>query len=360
MKTVTNSDDFEYPDNKFLFSKETGVTLPASIEKQFEIIEQHRSFRKRQIHKKCLEFSYKNHPEDKFWKNNKTELKHLIELSINSPDEAKATLRGWAGLNNPYKGNYAYNILFDLKQSPYIYTMSDKERVSIFQVLIDTIDDMIVLKGGSPDTGFRITDAGHWVTKPLLQNLPMKTRIDQIAYALQHGKATSWLISLMRLIMHEHLEVQRSDALEDFWLIKDELEIIKNVTFDSILVKIDTNFYKMVDPKQMFLFWREVGTREQNLDLDGWIKHHVEDDEKFLAFISIFSGSIFFQNKIIWRVLTGTLRDFLDISQVCNRLDRIIKNDKSHLERAAKLLDGINIARSLKSKYDHFFDRVTF
>lgn len=343
------SENFKYPINPGLFSKTTKDNFLANSEEQIKLVEQHDSFRRRQIHKQCIEFCYKDNPEDKLWKNDKTELKYLIELAIDFPEKAKDTLRNWAKLNNHWGDNYAYDILYNLKKEPYVYTMSDQERVCIFQVLIDTIDDMTEDRGN----GNRITDPASWVAKPLLQNLPIPVRIEQIVFALQNGKAASWLIYLMRLFMHLHGELSIPRPPQDVWFIKNELEMIKKATFDRIQVEIEANFYKMVDPKQMFVFWQEVGTDVQQKELKDWLVLHTKDDERFLAFVSMFSGSMYLHNEKIWRVLTGTLEKFLDISSVRNRLKRIINDDKRHLERASTLLEGVDLAEELKVKYKY-------
>ncbi len=355
MKTIVTSDNFNYPISPDLFSKTTKDDLLTNAEEQIKVVEQHDSFRRRQIHKQCIEFCYKDNPEDKLWRNDKTELKCLIQLAIDSPEEAKDTLRKWAGLNSYYGGNYGYRILYNLKKEPYLYTMSDQERVCIFQVLIDTIDDMTQDRGN----GNRITDPASWVAKPLLQNLPIPVRIEQIRFALQNGKAVSWLIYLVRLFMHLHGELSIPRPPQEVWFIKNELEIIKKATFDRIQVEINANFYKMVDPKQLFLFWQEVGTDLQRKELKEWLVSHTKDDEKFLAFVSIFSGSMYLHNKKIWRVFTGTLENFIDISSVRNRLNRVINDDKRHYERASTLLEGVDLAEELKVKYK-FINRVMF
>ena len=231
MKNIVTSENFNYPISPGLFSKTTKDSLLAYSDEQIKLVEQHHSFRRRQIHKKNIEFCYKDNPEDKLWRNDKTDLKFFIDQALDSPEKAKETLRNWAKLNNHWGDNYAYKKLHDLKLGPYLYTMSDKERVCIFKILIDTVDDMTFLNIDDRDSAFRLTDPATWIVKPLLQNLPITVRTEQIVYALQNGKAASWLVYLTRLFMHLHGELSIPRPPQDVWFIKKRIGDYKESYF---------------------------------------------------------------------------------------------------------------------------------
>ena len=358
METIITTENSEHPVGQFFSDDGFKFFAPTDITEQVETIRKHKSFLRRQQYNQCIDIAYRDDPEKKFWENDKTSRKPFIELAINSPEKAKDRLKYGATLTNRFGFNAAHDLLYSLKSGPYLYTMSDDDRISLFRVLIDTVDEMTLLKkGGIIDNGTIIADAATWATKPILQNLPIEKRIEQIVQALRHGKAVSWLVSLMRRFMYEHNEVQNSLEAKDFWLIKDEIEIIKKVTFDRIQVEVNSNFYRLVEPKYLFLFWRDVGTDVQRAELSNWVDWHIEDDEKFLAFVSMFSGAIYLDDKKVWRVYTGSLPKYIDLGTVRSRLEKIIEQDNFHKERAEKLVQGIDKGEWIKRTYK-FYDRA--
>lgn len=355
VNTTITTENLKHPVGRFF--SDTGFQFfeSADITKQVETIRKHKSFLRRQNKNKCRDIAYRDIPEAKLWENDKTNLKPFIELAINSPDEAKDRLKYWATLTNRFGFNLAYDSLYSLKYGPYLYWMSDDERISIFRVLIDAVDDMTLLKkGGLVENGTIIDYVANWVTKPILQNLPIKKRIEQIVHALSNGKAISWLLFLMLSFMYEHNEVENSLESEDYWLIKDEIEIIKKVTFDRIEVEINSNFYRLANPKYLFLFWRDVGTDVQRAELSNWITSHIEDDENFLAFVSMFSGAVYLDGRKVWRVYTGSLPDYIDLGTVRRRLEKIIEQDNLHKERAEKLAQGVDKGEWIKRTYKSY------
>ena len=358
MKTTITTENSERPVGRFFSDDGSQFFPPTNFTDQVANIRKHKSFLRRKHKNHCIEIVYKDIPEKKLWENDRTNLKPFIELAINSPEEAKERLRYWATLTNRFGFNCAYRSLYSLKSGPYLYYMSDDERISIFRVLIDTVDEMTQLKkGGIIDNGTIIADAANWATKPLLQNLPIDKRIEQIVYALRQGKAVSWLVSLMRIFMNEHNEVNNCRETENIWLIRDEIDIIKKVTFDRIQLEINSNFYRLVNPKYLFMFWRDVGTDVQRTELSNWVTSHIEDDEKFLAFVSMFSGAVYLDGKKVWRVYTGSLPNYIDLETVRNRLAKIIEQDNLHKERAEKLVQGIDKGEWVKRTYK-FYDRA--
>ena len=355
MKTIITTENPEHPVDRFFSDDGFQFFERTDISEQVKTIRKHKSFLRRQNKNKCRDIVYKDIPEKKRWENDKTNLKPFIELAINSPEQAKERLRYWASLTNRFGFNCAYDSLYSLKYGPYLYYMSDDERISIFRVLIDAVDEMTLLKkGGLIENGTIIDYAANWVTKPILQNLPIEKRIEQIVFALMNGKAISWLVSLMLSFMYEHNEVENSLESEDYWLIKDEIEIIKKVTFDRIQVEINSNFYRLVNPKYLFLFWRDVGTYVQRTELSNWVSSHIEDDEKFLAFLSMFSGAVYLDDKKVWRVYTGSLPDFIDLGTVRSRLEKIIGQDNFHKQRAEKLVHGVDKGEWVKRTYNRY------
>ena len=358
MKTTITTENPEYPVGRYFSDDGCKFFAPSNVQDQMAKIRKHKSFLRRQHKNQCIDIVYKDLPEKKIWQNDKTNLKPFIELAINSPEEAKHRLKYWATLTNQFGFNCAYNSLYSLKYGPYLYYMSDDERISIFKVLADAVDEMTLLKkGGLIDNGTMIAYAANWVTKPILQNLPATKRIEQIVYALRNGKAVSWLVSLMQIFMYEHKEVKNSLEPEDFWLTKDEIEIVKKVTLDRIEVEINSSFYRLVNPKYLFLFWHDVGTEVQRTELSNWVNSHIEDDEKFLAFVSMFSGAVYLDGKKVWRVYTGSLPDFIDLETVRSRLVKIIEQDNLHKERAEKLAQGVDKGEWVKRTYN-YYDRA--
>ena len=356
-KTITTGNP-DYPVGRFFSSDGFQFFSPTNLKEQMGHIKQHKSYARRQNKNKCIDIAYMDIPEAKLWKYDKTNLKSFIELAINSPDEAKDRLKYWATLTNRFGFNGAHDLLYSLKLKPYLYSMSDNERISIFKVLIDAVDEMTSLqKGGIIDNGTVISYAANHVTKPILQNLPIKKRIEQIVYALRNGKAVSWLVSLMRRFMYEHNEVKNSKEIKDYWLIKDEIEIVKKVTFDRIQAEINSNFYRLVEPKYLFLFWRDVGSDVQRSELGNWVNSHIESDENFLAFVSMFSGAVYLDGKKVWRVYTGSLPDYIDLGTVRSRLEKIIEQNSLHKDRAKKLADGVDKGEWVKRTYK-FYDRA--
>ena len=358
MTTTITTENSEHPVDRFFSGDGFKFFTTTDTTAQVETIRKHRSFLRRERKNQCIDIAYKDYPERKLWENDTTGRKPFIELAINSPNEAKEKLKYWASLTNRFGFNRAYDILYSLKSGPYLYSMSDDERISIFKVLIDAVDEMTLLKkGGIIDNGTIIADAANWTAKPILQNLPLEKRIEQIVYALKNGKAVSWLVSLMRNFMYEHNEVNICQETEDVWLIKDEIEVIKKVTFDRIQTEINSNFYRLVSPKYLFMFWHDVGTNVQRTELSNWITLHIEDDEKFLAFVSIFSGAVYLDGKKVWRVYTGSLPNYIDLRTVRSRLAKIIEQDNPHKERAEKLTHGVDKGEWVKRTY-RFYDRA--
>ena len=352
MQTTITTENLEHPVDQFFYDDGSQFFAPVDITEQLESVKKHDSFRRTQRNNQCIDIAYKDYPEKKFWENDTTSRKPFIELAIRSPDDAKERLNYLASLTNRYGFNGGFDLLYSLKSGPYLYSMSDDDRISIFKVMIDAIDEMTSLKtGGLIDNGTVIAHAASWAAKPLLKNLPVEKRIKQIVYALKNGKAVSWLVSLMRSFMFEHHEVTHSSESADYWLIKDEIEIIKKVTFDRIQVEINSNFYRIVEPKYLFLFWQDVGTDVQRTELKNWVTSHIEDDENFLAFVSMFSGAIYFDGKKVWRVYTGSLPDYIDLETVRSRLQKIIEQDNLHKERAEKLKQGVDKGEWIKRTY---------
>lgn len=210
--------------------------------------------------------------------------------------------------------------------------MSPLERRSLIDVLTDTVDDMYKNNSEGPYSVGSIFHAGEWLSTMLVDSFSIEERLKYVIPKIEKGKAVTWLFYWFCRIMHQHSETNRTHNNHIMWLVKDELEIIKKILFERLQIELNNDFYQHAQSRYLFLFWHEVGTKQQVKELRLWLSEHLENDLNFLNFVGLFPEKALDKNNVVQTLInTRSLNDFIKIDDVNKRLDLIShqKNENS-------------------------------
>ena len=349
MKTIITTENHKYPITNFCLDKNFDFTATSSFKEQFDMLKEQRSYQKRQTVIKNTELFHRinSHPIPVpigFGHGKK-----IVEYCLNDPEKAKELLYRWTRRRDSYGETLAFLVFNRLRIGSTLMFRPLEENLSLFNVLGDTVDRMSELIGHVSENLSEIFYATEWTAMKILPTLPISNRVFYISNAIKYGKATSWIFSIILHILYGHNETQTEPRKEDYWLTKEEIEIIRKITFERIQVEINSDPYNMRKPAFLFLFWYEAGTDTQRKELKEWIANHIRNDENFLKFVYSFTGSMTFPEGFYWRVYTRTLSKFLDTKKTYERLNNIMIRNGKLFEKAKQLAKGFDTMNKMIS-----------
>ena len=358
MNISITTENCNYPVKEFWLDKNFDFTATSSFKEQFDMLKEQRSYQKRQTVIKNTELFHRinSHPIPVpigFGHGKK-----IVEYCLNDPEKAKELLYRWTRRRDSYGETLAFLVFNRLRIGSTLMFRPLEENLSLFNVLGDTVDRMSELIGHVSENLSEIFYATEWTAMKILPTLPISNRVFYISNAIKTGKATSWIFSIMLHILYEHKETLTEPRREDYWLTKDEIEIIRKITFERIQTELNSDPYNMRKPAFLFLFWYEAGTDIQRKELKEWIANHIENDENFLKFVYSFTGSITFPEGFYWRVYTRTLSKFLDTNKTYERLNNIMIRNGRLFEKAKQLANGFDTMNKMIS-YGSYWDSIS-
>ena len=355
MQTIITTDNPNYPVEHILSSKQ--ITLSSNFEDQNYFLQNQESYKRQRFIDRSITKFMKSRPKEERWRDLSGTVKKFIKLCAETPDKATELLFLWTDECKAPNIPKAFNVLNQLRVSAKIMFLSTEEMHGILNVLKDSVDEISRRIGEMPENLYVMFYAADWVSHPILRFLSIEERIKFVTSALRNGKACTWLISSILHMMFKHNETTRKIRNSYFWLIKDELELFKKVTFERIQVELNSDFYKLHKPVYMFLFWNDVGTQEQVAELRSWIDNHIVDDRNFIKFVSLFTGTVITGSGTYWRVVTGSLNEFIPEDYVQSRLNRIADKNNTLSPMAIRLISGIQTMNSIAGErtYKKFF-----
>lgn len=344
MPTVITTENPNYPVGHILSTEKP--TLSSNIDEQVDFLEQQTSYIQRQIGLRIFEKVCSLQPDQDFWHNTPGYVKQFVEMSVESPEKVKKQLIQWTDRYSALDKPKPFDVLNKLRVGP-LARIKKIEKIAVIKVLVDTVDEVSERIGEMPENLYVMFYAADWVAHEALRWLSIEERIELVTDALKHGKACTWLFSSVLHLMYEHRETTRENVNPKFWLIKDEIEIFKKITFDRIQIELNKDFYALHKPVFMFLFWNEVGTQQQTTELRSWIKNHIIDDENIIKFVSMFTGTVLTGTGTYWRVLTGSLSEFISIDEVRTRLEKLADKSETLASEAIRLISGIDTMNTI-------------
>ena len=350
MKTIITTENYKHPITHFRLDKNFDLTASSCFKEQFDMLKEQRSYQKRQSVLKNTERFHRINSHPIPIPISCGHGRKIVDYCLTDPDKAKDLLYQWSRRRDSHGETRAFVVFNRLRIGSTLMFRPLEENLSLFNVLVDTVDRLSELIGHVSENLSEIFYATEWTAMKILPTLPINNRVYYISNAITNGKATSWIFSIILHILYEHNETQTEPRKENYWLTKDEIEIIRKITFDRIQVEINSDPYNMRKPAFLFLFWFEAGTDIQRMELKEWIANHIKNDENFLKFIYSFTGSITFPEGFYWRVYTRTLSKFLDTDETYERLNDIMIRDGKLFEKAKQLTKGFDTMKKMISE----------
>ena len=349
MNISITTENHNYPVTNYCIDDNFDFTATPCFEEQINLLKKQKSYRKRQWVLKQSESLFKMSSLPIPIPIRCGYGKKIVDYCLTDPEKAKELLYRWTRRRDSHGETLAFLVFNRLRIGGTLMFRPIEENLSLFNVLVDTVDRMSELIGHVSENLSEIFYATEWTAMKILPTFPINNRVYHISKAIKNGEATSWIFSIMLHILYEHKETLTEPRREDYWLTKDEIEIIRKITFERIQTELNSDPYNMRKPAFLFLFWYEAGTDIQRKELKEWIANHIENDENFLKFVYSFTGSMTFPEGFYWRVYTRTLSKFLDTDETYERLNDIMIRNGKLFERAKQLANGFDTMNKMIS-----------
>ena len=251
------------------------------------------------------------------------------------------------------KGSLSYYLLKTLHRKIIFSEFSDEQLCSLFHILADVTDEMTKISGPIAPSMYRISYKCTSISKDIIKAIPSSKRKKTLITALDNGNAKSFVISFIWRILIEHKE--RSSFWETYvpLLSRPELKKIEEIAFTNVKEILNNGMQSVPDSIYLFLFWYELGTDRDRIELRNWIQSKTHSDGEFIQFISVFSEKArirmcFTEESVIWVVYTEILELILGNRKFIDRLKDISNRDTKVAPIAKELLERIRTEKKLK------------
>ena len=332
MNAIITTSNPNYPLRYLTTAKGRQFKLSNNINEQKEFLGNQLSYKQRCLLYKNLEVYRKVTGDYELKVDGYPEAKQFVKLAAADIEKAKLELVRFANILVEYGLTKAFKILNNLRYELIIMSMSTLERRSLIEVLTDTVDVMYKNSGEGPYSVGSMFLVGESLSTMLVESFSIDERLKYVIPKIENGKSVTWLFYWFLRIMHQHSETNRTHNNIIMWLVKDELEIIKKILFERLQVELNGDFYQHAQSRYLFIFWHEVGTKQQVEELRLWLSEHLKNDLNFLNFVGLFPEKALDKNDVVQTLInTRSLNDFIKIEDVNNRLDSIShqKNENS-------------------------------
>lgn len=331
MNTIITTSNPNYPLRYLTTAKGRQFKLSKNINEQKEFLVNQHSYRQRCLLFKNLEVYKKASGGDEIWIDESHETRQFVKLATEDIERAKIELLRFSSIIVEFGLTKAYNLLDNLRYEISIMSMSTLERRSLIDVLLDSVDEMYKISSEGPYSVGSMFLIGEWLSTMLVESLSIEERLKYVIPKIENGKAVTWLFYWFFRVMHQHAETNRTHDNKKMWLIKDELEIIKKILFERLQIELNNDFYQHAQSRYLFIFWHEVGTKQQVKELRLWLSEHLENDLNFLKFVGLFPEKALDKNDEIQTLInTRSLNDFIKIEDVNTRLDSILQQNNEN------------------------------
>ena len=258
----------------------------------------------------------------------KTEVSDFLKTTVTDKEKAVEILILNSVINTPNEKSMSYELLTTLNYKTEISEIKKKQRISLIEVIADSVDEMAKLSGSFDAKIYNIFYASDSITVRLLRSLTPKKRWNLLLKILENGKSTSWLVYFARQIIVDHED--KYSRMTNFlpWLDQDQLKIIRELTDRKLRTILRQDFYSSSDPLQFFLFWIHIGNENEKSVLREWVRTRTTKNSEFVRFVKMFTGRASLYNgsfpfEEIRIAFTETVSTIMDIDKIVNRLQEI-------------------------------------
>jgi hypothetical protein len=238
-------------------------------------------------------------------------------------------------------GNEAERLLDRLRADAKGQELSNDQRIALFSVLADSIDDLSETVG-PPDfwQGSVFTKAA-WLGKELLAGVNSDQRLDTILEAIQQGRALSWLMYLVRDEMFDHGRIGDRKRESDVLLNSDQLDSLCDAAIARLKHESESGGLLVVhDPIYPMLTWRDIVGNEDK-SLQKFIRKVRKTDDTLVTFVEKFAQIVRSTGGDYWRIDRKLLSDFFGYDELEKKLSAISGRETSLSERASEILQRI-------------------
>lgn len=237
----------------------------------------------------------------------------------------------------------SYHLLRVINRKIQIFNYSEEQILSLFYILADVTDEMTKINGPVSPSGSRISYKSSSLSEKIIRKVSPEKRAKTLLRVLKHGKAKSFVISLVWRILRNH------KYKNSFWrrfvplLEPSELDRIEREALVSVKKVLKNGIHSVPDSIYLFLYWYEFGDDSEICELRNWIHENTKTDEEFVNFISVFSekARIRFSktdDDTIWVVYSELLEKILGNNNFLERLNDLGKKDCEAGNKANELL----------------------
>ena len=262
----------------------------------------------------------------------RSEVKAFLKIAVTDKEKAVEILILNSVINSRHEKSMSYELLANLNYGTEISDIKKKERISLVEVIADSVDEMAKLSGSFEAKIYNIFYASDSITVRLLRSLTPKKRWKLLLKILENGKSTSWLVYFARQIIVDHDE--KSSKMTNFlpWLDQDQLKTIREVTDRKLRTILRQDFYSSSDPLQFFLFWINIGNEKEKSALREWVRTRTTENSEFVRFVEMFTGraSLYNGSFPLEEIRIGfidTVGTIINIDKIVSRLQEISKQN---------------------------------
>lgn len=255
-------------------------------------------------------------------------------------------------------------LLKDLWFTKSLSEFEEEDLMALFLVLSDSADDMSRITGPVAASESNIFLLSKIVAMEIFSVLSREKRLTLVSNAIRAGKAKSWLIYFVLGFMWvRSVSVEKRQG-DGNWLEQGELDKYKNLAKERLFKILEEGYWHTSNPLFLFLFWKEISSETENIEIKDWVTCHTETDTEFLRFVDVFSKKkleIVNNTKeyVYWWVSYSTLGNFYELEQAKSRLNVIMERGGNLSNVAKELLRRIVSAETYMKEKELGLHRPT-
>ncbi len=273
----------------------------------------------------------------------------LIKHSTEQPDNLAEELLRASKNELSSGGTEAERIIELIESMAENDEMSDADRLSVFKVLVNSIDPIADTKSDAYNKEYIMFWKAQSLTITLLKPIASQIRMTEMFDTLENGQSKSWILFFIRNILKIHGTLPFDQSFDEpNWMNERELATLKETALRIIRRLIrDKNFiFSVFESKWVFYAWHDLADDVEQSEMRLWIEDTIKDDSYLLKFIEIFStmqSSSEFGDR--WSISLSDLRMFIDLEKAIERLDTIKMEPGKLQEQAVELKARIEVAK---------------
>lgn len=240
----------------------------------------------------------------------------------------------------------------------------EEDLIALFLVLSDSADDMSRITGPVAASESNMFLLSKIVAREIFSILSREKRLTLVSNAIRAGKAKSWLIYfVLGFIWVPRVSVEKLQC-DSKMMEQGELDLYKNLAKERLFKIMEEGYWHTSNPLFLFLFWKEISSETEKIQIKDWVTCHTKTDTEFLRFVDVFSNKKLeivnnFKEYVYWWISYSTLDNFYELEQAKSRLNDIIERGGNLSNVANELLRRIESAENFMKEREAGLNRPT-